>query len=155
MVRGVRNALMLVIATAVLPLFVSGCAAKGPVYVSANRSYTQASAPSVFALADTSRLADQPASTAPKLRHTALAALRRSGADASAISNLLTRVFPGDTRGVPVYVERATYDGKSAVLVVEATGPESGKLASKRLWVSATTGTYCSRVPGSSPTRRA
>jgi len=48
---------------------------------------------------------------------------------------MLTRTVEPETRGVPVYVELASVDGTAAVIVVEATGPKSGTLDSKRLWV--------------------
>ena len=80
-------------------------------------------------------LPTEPTADGVKLRHDALAALRRQGATASGVADLLTRTFPSDTSGVPVYVEKATYEGKPAVLVVEAAGPKAGSLNAKRLWV--------------------
>ena len=113
-----------------------GCAKKGPTYVDAGTAHTKATALVVLvASRHLGRRSSRPTSDGAKLRHDALAALRRQGATASAVADLLTRTFPSDTRGVPVYVERATYDGEPAVLVVEATGPNSGSLNSRRLWV--------------------
>jgi hypothetical protein len=129
--RVVRTALFVALAVALL----CGCAKKGPAYVDAGTAHTKATALAVLSQADTSAVSSHPTSDGSKLRHDALAALRRQGAKASAVADLLTRAFPSDTRGVPVYVERATYDGKPAVLVVEATGPDSGSLNSRRLWV--------------------
>jgi len=85
--------------------------------------------------ADAGAYAKKPTSDATDLRHEALVALRKRGGDAAATADLITRTFPADTRSVPVYVERATVDGKRALVVVEATGPKSGSLDAKRMWV--------------------
>jgi hypothetical protein len=34
-----------------------------------------------------------------------------------------------------VYLERAAVDGTPAIILVEAAGPEGGKLSTKRIWV--------------------
>ena len=52
-----------------------------------------------------------------------------------AAADLVTSTFPPETRGVPVYFERALYKGKSALMVIEAAGPQDGTLRAKRLWV--------------------
>jgi hypothetical protein len=48
---------------------------------------------------------------------------------------MLTKTFSAQTRAVPVYFERATFNGTPAVVVVEATGPPEGKLTTKRVWI--------------------
>ena len=121
-------------------LAVSGCAPKGPTYVDAGASYSQSTLASVYALADTSKLASQSAADTTKLRHDALTGLRRQGGTAAAAADLMTKTFPPSTRGVPVYVERALFDGKQALVVVEAIGPATGKLTTKRLWVLSDSG---------------
>ena len=131
MSRAARLVLVKALTPLALAMLLTGCSSADPVYVSKGTSYTAATIASVFDIADTT----EPATESALLRHSALAALRRSGADASAVADLLTRSFPSDTRGVPVYVERATFDGKPAVVVVEATGPSGGHLDSKRIWV--------------------
>ena len=103
-------------------------------------THTNETALAVLATADASAVASQPTADGAELRHAALAALRREGETASSVADLLTRTFPSSTRGVPVYVERASYDGTPAVLVVEATGLASGPLSSKRLWVVSESG---------------
>jgi len=130
--------LAMVVATALAVL--TGCAEKGPTYVDAGAVHTKATVIAILEQTDTSAIADRPAADGAKLRHQALAALRRQGTDASSVADVLTRTFPSDTRGVPVYVERASYDGKDAILVVEATGPDSGKLNAKGLWVISESG---------------
>ena len=121
-------------------LTVSGCAPKGPTYVDAGASYSQSSLASVYALADTSKLSSQSAADTTKLRHDALTGLRRQGGSAVAAADLMTKTFPPSTRGVPVYVERAVYNGAQALIVVEAIGPATGKLTTKRLWVLSNAG---------------
>lgn len=121
-------------------LAVSGCAPKGPTYVDAGASYSQSTLAKVYALSDTSKLAGQSAADTTKLRHDALTGLRRQGGSASAAADLMTNTFPPSTRGVPVYVERALFNGAPALIVVEAIGPATGKLTTKRLWVLSDTG---------------
>jgi predicted small lipoprotein YifL len=139
-VRTVRAALIVTLALAMAAALLTGCAKKGPSYLDGSTAYTKATALVVLEKADTKALSGRPTADGVKLRHEALAALRREGQSASAVADLLTRTFPSDTTGVPVYIERATFDGKPAVLVVEATGPESGSLSTKSLWVVADDG---------------
>lgn len=131
-----RTSLLLVaiLSTAVLVLAV-GCAPKGPLYVDKSSNYTMTSVGEILRRADASAYAKKPTSDVTGLRHEALVALRKRGGDAAATADLITRTFPADTRSVPVYVERATVDGKRALVVVEATGPKSGSLDAKRMWV--------------------
>jgi len=138
--RRARAALAVCLLAAVAVGLLTGCANKGPVYVESGATHTNETALAVLAKADASAVASKPTADGPKLRHAALAALRREGTTASSVADLLTRTFPSTTSGVPVYVERGSYDGKAAVLVVEATGPESGSLSTKRLWVVAENG---------------
>jgi len=133
--RAAHTTLTLVIVWTTLAVVLCGCAAKGPVYVDQGTSYDKKSALKILAQADSSAVMAEPASRGSKLRHGALASLRGKGAPASRVADLLTRTFPSDTSGVPVYVERASYDDKPAVVVVEATGPDSGTLSGKRLWI--------------------
>jgi hypothetical protein len=84
---------------------------------------------------DASQFANTPSDQAADLRHKALTALRARGGRAVPVADMLTRTFSAETRGVPVYFERATYGGKPAVVMVEVAGPAKGKLAKKRLWV--------------------
>jgi hypothetical protein len=130
-----RNALTMVAIMVCVAWTLSGCGVKGPTFVDRGTSYDKTSALAVLAAADGSAFAAKPTSTGVKLRHNALAALRREGAAASAVADLLTKTFPSTTTGVPIYVERATFGNQPAVLVVEATGPVSGTLNTKRLWV--------------------
>lgn len=127
-----RFCLTLCIAITVL---VSGCTPKSPAYVDTGATYTTQTVVSAFDRADISKLTNQPTTAAPKLRHDALTRLRSRGDGAAVAADLLTKILWADTRGVPVYVERAAVDGKPAIIMVEAAGPKTGKLARKHLWV--------------------
>jgi len=118
-------------ALAVLP----GCSPKGPVFVDSNNSYDQTSVMRLAESIDTTKLAGTPSDKAADLRHKALTALRSEGGRAVPVADMLTKTFPADTRAVPVYFERATFDGKPAIIVVEAAGPKEGKLSARRVWV--------------------
>jgi hypothetical protein len=89
---------------------------------------------------DISQYKDTSVADSSKLRHQALADLRKNGADASAAADLITKTLPADSQGVPVYVERASVGDQPAYLYVEAIGPANGKLTTKRLWVLSATG---------------
>ncbi|NTU71077.1 MAG: hypothetical protein HGB10_04575 [Coriobacteriia bacterium] len=124
----------------IIALAMTGCGVDGPTWADKGAVYDNDSALEVQSGVDTSALAEKPTADSAKLRHQALAALRRQGESASAAADLLTKTFPSDINGVPVYVERCTFSGAPAVLVVEATGPKDGKLSSTRLWVVSDTG---------------
>lgn len=119
--------------TALIVLF--GCAPEGPVFVDANNSYDQTSIMKLIESIDTTQLAGTPSAKSVDLRHEALTSLRSKGGRAVAVADLLTKTFSAETRGVPVYFERAMFNGKSAVVVVEAAGPRDGNLTSRRVWV--------------------
>jgi hypothetical protein len=112
-----------------------GCAAKGPTYVDNGASYTKSTISSVYERADISKLAKVSTANTPKPRHDALTALRARGGTAATSAALITKTLPSGERGIPVYVERANFDGKSALIIIEAIGPATGTLTTKRLWV--------------------
>jgi hypothetical protein len=117
-----------------IALLVAGCARNDVTYVDGGASYSTASLTSVFDQADASRLRSTPVSQASALRHKALTRLRAKGNGAAQAADLITGVFPVDTAGVPIYVERASVDGTQAVVLVEAIGPKGGTLSTKRVW---------------------
>lgn len=130
-----RSAALVVLAIMVVASLVSGCAASGPAWVDEGNSYETADIDQVFESAGQSPAEGSPVADAPDLRHDALVALRRQNAEAAAAADLITRTFPS-TAGVPTYVERATFDGKTdSLIVVEAIGPEGGNLDDLRVWV--------------------
>lgn len=68
-------------------------------------------------------------------RQSTLADLRREGDDAGRLADTLTLDFPADLAAVPVLIERATYEGTDAWVVIEAWGEEGGSLTHRQLWV--------------------
>lgn len=112
-----------------------GCAGKAIRYVDSGRSYDATAALDVLAQTDSSAVAKESASNTTRLRTRALAELTRTGTAGSKAASLLTSTFPSNAGGVPLYVERVTFNGKPSVLVVEAAGRAGGTLDSKRLWV--------------------
>jgi hypothetical protein len=116
-------------------LMVSGCTPKGPTFVDAGASYTPTTLNAVYSKADTTKLLKVSAGDTTKLRHEALTNLRRQGTAASSAADLITKTFPPSVVGVPVYVERAIYNGANALVIVEAIGPANSTLSTKRLWV--------------------
>lgn len=135
MARAIRTAIAVALAAAVTLSLPLGCKKTGITYIESGNAFTRESALAVLAKTDASSIAARPTSEGPGLRHNALARLRRLGPAASSAADLLTRSFPSDTTGVPVHVERGTYNTVPVLLVVEATGPSSGSLSSKRLWI--------------------
>ena len=127
------------VAAFVLALAVSaallGCSTQAAPFVDGDASYNEASVMTLTEGISTSAFANTPSDKAAQLRHDALTALRSRGGSAVPVADMLTKTFSAQTRGVPVYFERATFDGKPAVVVIEATGPAKGKLTAKRVWV--------------------
>lgn len=121
-------------------LTLSGCSPTGPQWVDVNTSYTANNVSDVYGKADISKFAQVSAADTTQQRHDALTGLRKRGGTAASAADLITKTLPSDTRGIPVYVERASYDGQPALVLVEAIGPAQGKLTTKRLWVLSSTG---------------
>lgn len=128
------RAAMLVFALG-LAVVVMGCSAQEAPFVDDAAAYDQASVMKLAEGVDTAELATTPSSEATYLRHKALTALRTRGGRAVPVADMLTKTFPAETRGVPVYFERATFDDKPAVIMIEAAGPANGNLMAKRVWV--------------------
>lgn len=134
-VRNLLTALALCFA-----IVLTGCSSSGPTWVESGGSYTTASLATLYTKADIGRLASEPSSNAVKLRHDALTSLRRRGGAAAAAADLITKTLSADSRGVPVYIEKATVGGQPALVIIEATGPATGKLTTERLWALSDTG---------------
>ncbi len=120
---------------AALTAVVAGCSSQGATFVDSNGSYTESSVMTLTAGIDSSKLADTGSDRAAELRHDALTTLRSRGGRAVPVADLLTKTFSAETRGVPMYVERASFNGKPAIVMIEAAGPPKGKLTTKRVWV--------------------
>lgn len=135
-----RHLIAVAMGILMLAMGLAGCGPSGPLWVNEQNEYTTRTVGAVLDSADTARFEDRKTTDAPELRHAALTSLRKNGEDASEVADMLTRTFEPSTRGVPVYVELASIDGTKAVIVVEVTGPRSGRLDSKRLWALDTDG---------------
>jgi hypothetical protein len=123
-----------------IALVATGCSGSSPKWVDKGASYTPANVVGLYPNADISNLSAVSASDIAKRRHAALAALRKHGKSASAAADLITKTLPSDSRGVPVYVEQAMFDGTPSLIVIEAIGPPNQKMTMKRLWVLAEDG---------------
>lgn len=130
--RAIAIVALLLIATL---LGATGCSSEKLVWVDEGTSYTMSSVERVLETADISAQSSRDAAEATALRHAALTSLRKQGPSAAKAADLLTATFPAQTRAVPVYVESATLGGKPVIVLVEATGPKTGPLTMKRLWV--------------------
>lgn len=72
---------------------------------------------------------------APAVRAEMLKQLRADGPAGERAAQLLTTGFPTATASVPILVRDCSFEGTSAVIVVEAFGDATGKLTHRRLWV--------------------
>ena len=118
----------------------SGCTQAGPVWVDEDTAYTATTIKGVFDHVDTSGLAGRSSKEAEDLRHDALVALRKRGGAAAEAADLVTKTFPS-TAGVPLYVEKASFENRpDALVMVEIIGPADGELSLARLWVLSDTG---------------
>jgi hypothetical protein len=118
-----------------LALVLTGCSEQEAPFVDGGATYDKTSVMKLAEGVDTAKLAATPSSEATYLRHKALTSLRTRGERAVPVADMLTKTFSAETRGVPVYFERATFDNKPAVIMIEAAGPANGKLIAKRVWV--------------------
>lgn len=98
---------------------------------------TAAAADKLTASTDISSVSDVTADRAPALRNTMLQQLRLKGASGEHAAQLLTTGFPVSTPSVPVLVRLCSFEGTSAVVVVEAFADPGGTLTHRRLWVFA------------------
>ena len=118
-----------------LALALTSCSQSGLTFVDEGGSYDRESALALAAAADSGDLAGRSTREADALRHDALVDLRSEGAAGAEAASLVTKTFPSNAAAVPFYVERATFDSKPALVVIEAIGPADGSLADKRIWV--------------------
>lgn len=116
-------------------MLTAGCARRSVAYVDDARTVTQAAALRIADVTESGALSERRVSEAPALRHQALTDLRSFGERASATSGLITRTFPADSPSVPFYVEEVRFEGRRAVLILEAIGRPGGRLSDERVWV--------------------
>lgn len=84
---------------------------------------------------DIASFANVSVAEAPALRSRMLTQLRAEGDAGVRAARLLTVGFPASTPSVPVLVRVSSFEGTSAIVVVEAFGDTGGKLTHRRLWV--------------------
>lgn len=118
-----------------LLLSLAGCASGTPAFVPNGGEYTHDEALAMARDEDASEHAGRPVSEAPRLRQEFLSDLRLQDEPGPTFAELYTAVFPAPARAVPVRVEAATVDGRSAWLIIEVWGPEGGRLENRRLWI--------------------
>lgn len=129
-----RTPVLVAVMLTLVGLALSGCTASGPQWADEGASYTVESVKTVFDKVEDPEARGGAVAESADLRHDALVGLRRQGESAAQATDLITATFPS-TAGVPVYVERATFNGEDALLVVELIGPTGGSLDDLRLWV--------------------
>lgn len=112
-----------------------GCSPESPRFVDSGAQYTSLDVTSVLDVVDSADVGGTPTTDAATLRSSYLGALRGQGTSAAEAANVITRTFSKATPGVPVYVERAVFEGTPALVIVEAIGPRGGTLRDKRIWV--------------------
>ena len=135
-----RSMTMMLTASLLALAALTGCGSQTITYSTSETEYSAQTLTAVIASTDTGSLPDTPVSEADDLRSRALVELRGEGAEQAQVADLITATFTGPTTAVPVRVERATFAGQPAIIVVEAIGPEGGMLADKRVWVLSTDG---------------
>jgi hypothetical protein len=116
-------------------LLLAGCAGQPTTFVSEGGSYDASSAVDRAEDADLGSLAKEPSDRASDLRRRALVSLRKQGDEQQRAAELITRTFPAETRAVPFYIERASYENTPGYLIVEALGRPDETLSRKRLWI--------------------
>lgn len=118
----------------------AGCTTSRIELVESGRAFEIETVAQVIDETDPGTLSRRSTDDAASLRSEALSHLRRQGDNGSQAADLLTRIFPTATRGVPYYIERATVSGQDAWIVVEATGKAGGPLEDRRLWALSDSG---------------
>lgn len=130
-----RRLFTLMVTVSVAAALVSGCAEAGPVWVDDDAAYTATTIKGVFKQVDTDAISGTPAKEAEDLRNDALIELRKRGDRAADAADLVTKTLPS-TAGVPLYIEKASFENtEDALILVEIIGPEDGDLSLARLWV--------------------
>lgn len=125
----------LIVLTAVLLVACGRPAAPSVTFEAKGAPLNAMEAEKLAAATDIAAVADITTDEAPALRTAMLRKLRAEGADGERAVQLLTAGFPAGTASVPVLVRICSFEGTSAVVVVEAFGDVGGKLTHRRLWV--------------------
>lgn len=133
--RRARAKTIIAVAAVVVATVLAGCG-------SATITYVEDGGPTVRSeletlLRDTSPgdLADVRSEDAADLRTAHLTRLRDTSASGRQTADLITATFPRQERAVPYHVERVTFEGSPAVVILEASGRDGERLSQRRLWV--------------------
>lgn len=131
---------LFVVAVLLVAIQVTACANDTVSYVDDGTAYDKESALALLEQEPPSGLAQEPTAKSGQLRTAALTQLRRQGEAESEAASFITRTLPAESRSVPFRVERGSYEGVPALLILEATGPRSGTLSDVRVWILAENG---------------
>lgn len=123
-----------------IALATAACSAQRPIFVDEQGSYDSGTAIELLEASDAGGLPKTPVEDAERLRTEALASLRGQGTTGSAAAKTITLAFSDSPRGVPYYVEAATFEGRESWVLLEATGRPGEMLSQRRLWVISPTG---------------
>jgi len=119
---------------ALATVLLAGCAADTDVnYVARGGEYLSSELAAMASTVESPAFQGRPIADAAELRSDALTSLRRND-ETAPLADLLTQAFPGQTRSVPYYAERAKVDGRDAWIVVEVWGSPDGTLDKSRVW---------------------
>jgi hypothetical protein len=118
-----------------LSLTLTACAHREVTFAPGTTVVDKAEADRIALSADLRDSASLKGEDAVSARTEALVALRKQGKEAGGVADLLTRVFPSDTKAVPLLVRGVTMNGTPAWLVVEAWAERTGALSHRRVWV--------------------
>jgi len=137
MLRRPVSMIPVVVALALVASVAAGCSQRVLQYRDSGRALQLSDVRELARRADLGRAEQSTVDEAAGLRTEALTELRSHGKEAQRLADALTAQLPADYRGVPVYVERATVDGRDCWIVVEARPPAEGggTLAGRRYWV--------------------
>lgn len=127
-----RTALMFLV---VASIALAGCSVHKVVLETDGAPMDSASVEQLAKTADLSPADGIDVAQAPAARMRVLADLRTRGKMGDRAASLLTAGFPERTTAIPVFVRACAFEGRSALVVVEAYGSTTGPLTHRRLWV--------------------
>lgn len=136
MLRRPVSMIPVVVALTLVTSLAHGCSQRILQYRDSGRTLRLSEVADLARTTDLGRASQSAADEAADLRTQALTELRSHGKDAQQLADALTAQLPADYRGVPVYVERASVDGRDCWIVVEARpAAGGGALSARRYWV--------------------
>lgn len=137
MLRRPVSMIPVVVALTLVMCLAHGCSERILQYRDSGRTLRLSEVADLARTTDLGRAGQSAADEAADLRTEALTELRSHGKEAQRLADALTAQLPADYRGVPVYVERASVDGRDCWIVVEArpAAGDGGTLSARRYWV--------------------